>query len=81
MTPQPSLHGERGSPRPLVLCEGQPAPHRLLDADTGRAQFIGAELLQVRHLSGPEEDLSFAKLKLILVLGAKQSHTAWHGYW
>lgn len=33
---------------------------------------MGAELLQVRHLSSPEEELGSAEPKHVLVLGAKQ---------
>lgn len=68
-----SLYGDGRFPHPQVLFAGQPAADSLLDADTSNTQLVRAQLLQVSHLTSPEEDLVFAKLVLILVLGAKQN--------
>lgn len=46
----------------------QPPSHRLLDLDAGRAKFVRPELLQIRYLSSPEEDLCFSKLEHVWVL-------------
>lgn len=68
-----SLYGDSRFPHPQVLFAGQPTADSLLDADTSHTQLIGTQLLQVSHLTSPEEDLVFAKLILILVLGAKEN--------
>lgn len=68
-----SLYGDRRFLHPQVLFAGHPAADRLLDADTSHAQLVRTQLLQVSHLTGPEEDLVFAKLILILVLGTEQN--------
>ena len=46
----------------------EPAAHRLLDLDARRAELVRPQLLQVRHLARPEEDLRLAELELVLVL-------------
>lgn len=46
----------------------QPTSARLLDLDAGRAELIGPELLQVRHLTRSEEDLGLTELEHIGVL-------------
>lgn len=52
----------------------QPASDRLLDLDAGRAELVGPELLQVRHLTRSEEDLCLSKLEHVGLLkdGFKQ---------
>lgn len=73
VTPYISLYGDSRFPHPQELFAGQPAADSLLDADTSHAQLVGAQLLQVSHLTSPEEDLVFAKLILIPILRAKQN--------
>lgn len=68
-----SLDGESRRSHPQVLAAGQPAADGLLDADTGHSQHVRTQLLQVSYLTRPEEDLVFAKLILILILGNKQN--------
>lgn len=63
-----SLYGDGTFLHPQVLFAGQPAADRLLDADASHTQLIRTQLLQVSHLTSPEEDLVFTKLILILVL-------------
>lgn len=59
-----------GRPADLSVANSlQPPSHRLLDLDAGRAKFVRPELLQVRHLSSPEEDLGLAELEHVRVLG------------
>lgn len=61
---------QHGGPADLSVANSlQPPPHRLLDLDAGRAKFVRPELLQVRHLPGPEEDLGLAELEHVRVLG------------
>lgn len=67
-----SLYCDRRLPHPQVFFAGQPAADSLLDADTCHTQLIRTQLLQVSHLTSPEEDLVLAKLILILVLRAKK---------
>lgn len=64
-----SLYGDSRFPHPQVLFASQPAADSLLDADTSHTQLVRTQLLQVSHLTRPEEDLGFAKLILIVVLG------------
>lgn len=45
-----------------------PPPDVFLDGDTRPPQPVQAQLLQVRHLTGTEEDLGAAKLVLLRVL-------------
>lgn len=66
-----SLNGDGRFLHPQVLFAGQPAANSLLDVDTSHTQFVRTQLLQVSHLTSPEEDLVFAKLVLILVLETK----------
>ncbi len=52
----------------------QPASNCLLDLDTGRAELIRSELLQVRYLTRPEEDLGLTKLEHVRLLRHKLLH-------
>lgn len=45
-----------------------PAPHVLLDGHARRTKMIQTQLLQVRHLSRPEEDLTPTELVLVGIL-------------
>lgn len=67
-TPSISLQGDGGLPDLSVAYSLKPSSHRLLDLDAGVAELVGSELLQIGHLSGPEEDLCLSKLELIWVL-------------
>lgn len=63
----------------LVSDSLQPTSDSLLDFDTGWAKFIRPELLQVRYLSSPEEDLCLTKLEHVGILrdnkkGDQDSH-------
>lgn len=66
-----SLYCDRRLPHPQEFFAGQPAADSLLDADTSHTQLVRTQLLQVSHLTSPEEDLVFSKLILILVLRTK----------
>lgn len=72
VTPDMSLYGQSRLLHPQVLFASEPAADSLLDANTSITQLVKTKLLQVRHLTSPEEDLVFAKLILLLVLGNKQ---------
>lgn len=52
----------------------QPTSHRLLDLDTGRAELIRPELLQVRYLTRPEENLGLTKLEHVRLLRHKRTY-------
>ena len=73
MAPYISLNGYGRLLHPQILFAGQPAADSLLDADTSHTQLVRTQLLQVSHLTSPEEDLVFAKLVPILVLMTKHS--------
>lgn len=77
MTPYVSLYGDSRLLHPQVLFASQPAANSLLDANASHTQLVRTQLLQVGHLTGPEEDLVFAKLIFILVLGAKHKTVAY----
>lgn len=69
VTSNVSLNGDGTFSHPEVLLAGQPAADCLLDVDTSHAQLVRTQLLQVRHLTSPEENLAFAKLILAGALG------------
>lgn len=52
----------------LVPNSLQPPAHSLLDLDASRAEFVRSELLQIRYLSGPEENLCLSELEHVRVL-------------
>lgn len=54
----------------------QPAPDRLLDLDAGRAEPVGPQLLQVRHLAGSEEDLCLPELEHVGLLMDRRTEIA-----
>lgn len=68
VSPGEPLNGDGGAALAQVLLACQPAADGLLDADAGGTQLVRSQLFQVRHLAGPEEDLSLTELILILVL-------------
>lgn len=68
-----SLQGH-GRPADLTVPDPlQPASDRLLDLDAGRAELIGPKFLQVRHLTGSEEDLSLSELEHVGFLAGAQT--------
>lgn len=66
-----SLDGDGSLPHPHVLLPHQPAPDRLLDADTGSSQLICPYFFQVGYLTSPKKYFCLTKLVLILVLFSK----------
>ena len=64
----PPLEGQGGAPDLAVPLAVQPALDVLLDHDAAVPQLLEAQLLQVGHLPGAEEQLGLAELVLVLVV-------------
>ena len=71
-----TLRGEDGAPELRVAPPREPAAHALLDLEHGGRVLLGAQLLQVGHLAGAEEDLRLAELVLVLALMGNMRHTS-----
>lgn len=68
VTPAVSLQSDSRLADLAVPNSLQPSSHSLLDLNAGEAELISSELLQIGHLTCPEENLCLSKLELIWVL-------------
>ncbi len=75
VTPAVSLQNDSRLADLAVPNSLQPSSHGLLDLNAGEAELISSELLQIGHLTCPEENLRLSKLELIRVLKERRRVT------